>query len=48
MFYVTRGAGTTSLIQFNHGNIDHTGGGTVKFRVYVECQSPVTNVLRYF
>tara|TARA_B110000305_G_scaffold117784_1_gene132294 strand:- start:4373 stop:6991 length:2619 start_codon:yes stop_codon:yes gene_type:complete len=45
---VTRGAGTTSLIQFNHGNIDHTGGGTVKFRVYVECQSPVTNVLRYF
>jgi hypothetical protein len=45
---LTRGAGTTSLIQFNHGNIDHTGGGTVKFRVYVECQSPVTNVLRYF
>ena len=45
---VTRGAGATTLLQFNHGDINPTTAGFVKFRVFIDCQSPYTNRIKYF
>jgi hypothetical protein len=45
---VTRGSGATTVLQFNHGDINASTAGILKFRVYVSCQTPYTNRIKYY